>query len=195
MNALLVIAQATPSGNSDAYLIAAIVLGGIALLLLGLELVIPTGGLLGLLCGISAVASIVAMFMWSITAGLLLLMAYAIGAPFLLLFLLKLWASSPLVRRYALNDGPSRDAGVAPVVADSDPDADDDVDLARMRRLHSLAQLVGRRGVAETPLRPVGFIALDGRRIDAVAESGLIEAGTPVRVVAVLDGTLKVRAE
>ncbi|MFO0827016.1 MAG: NfeD family protein [Phycisphaerales bacterium] len=184
------------ASGGDAYLVAAIVLGGIAFLLLGLELLLPTSGMLALLCGASAIASVVAMFMWSTTAGLVLLLSYTIAAPFLLLVLLKLWSKSPIVRRWSLQDADSKEIRDDGVPRDADPDADaSGAELIRFRRLQSLARLVGQRGVTETPLRPAGFITLDGRRVDAVAESGLIEAGTPVRVVAVIDGTLKVRAE
>jgi membrane-bound serine protease (ClpP class) len=45
------------------------------------------------------------------------------------------------------------------------------------------AELVGREGTAATDLRPAGTIVLGDERIDAVAESGFIAAGTAVRVV------------
>lgn len=45
------------------------------------------------------------------------------------------------------------------------------------------AELVGREGTAATDLRPAGTIVLGDERIDAVAESGYIAAGTAVRVV------------
>ena len=47
----------------------------------------------------------------------------------------------------------------------------------------SLSRLVGRQTTAETPLRPSGAISIDGRRIVAQAESGMIGKGEQVRVV------------
>lgn len=47
------------------------------------------------------------------------------------------------------------------------------------------ASLVGREGVAQTVLRPSGMAVIDGRRMDVVAESGMIERGSVVRVVQV----------
>lgn len=47
------------------------------------------------------------------------------------------------------------------------------------------AALLGREGVAITPLRPAGAARVDGRRLDVVTEGGLIEPGTPVKVIAV----------
>jgi membrane-bound serine protease (ClpP class) len=48
--------------------------------------------------------------------------------------------------------------------------------------------LVGREGVAQTLLRPSGMALLDGKRLDVVAESDMIERGSAIKVVAI-DGT------
>jgi membrane-bound serine protease (ClpP class) len=45
--------------------------------------------------------------------------------------------------------------------------------------------LVGRAGVAETPLRPTGKAVVDGRRLDVVSEGDFIERGSAVEVVEV----------
>jgi membrane-bound ClpP family serine protease len=47
------------------------------------------------------------------------------------------------------------------------------------------AELVGKTGVAQTVLRPSGMAMIDGKRLDVVAESGMIVAGSNIRVVAV----------
>ena len=49
---------------------------------------------------------------------------------------------------------------------------------------HTRPELVGRRGVAITDLRPSGVGLFDDERIDIVSESEWIEQGTPVRIVA-----------
>lgn len=192
---------AAASTNNDAYLVAAIVLGIIGLLILAIELFIPSGGLLPILCAVAFISSVVAMFMWSPFAGTLLTAGYLVAAPFALTAFLHFWAKSPLVRRYTLRDGPGTKVIVDPNARDGsqgvDPDDPDAAqaasDHARRGRLRELDQFIGQVGVAETPLRPVGFVRIGERRLDAGAESGLIEPGTPVRVVAVVDGTLKVR--
>ena len=53
--------------------------------------------------------------------------------------------------------------------------------------------LVGRTGVAQTVLRPAGAALIDGKRLDVVAESDMIEGGSPITVVAVQDNRLVVR--
>ena len=50
-----------------------------------------------------------------------------------------------------------------------------------------------RRGVALTPLRPVGVIEIDGVRHDALAETGAIDERSEIEVVEVLDNQIKVR--
>ena len=52
---------------------------------------------------------------------------------------------------------------------------------------------LGRSGLALTPLRPSGMIDVDGRRVEAMAESGLIGVGAVVTVVAVRSGRVVVR--
>jgi membrane-bound serine protease (ClpP class) len=54
-------------------------------------------------------------------------------------------------------------------------------------------QLVGREGVAQTVLRPTGIGQIDGKRLDVVAESAMIERGSPIKVVAVEGSRIVVR--
>lgn len=49
-------------------------------------------------------------------------------------------------------------------------------------------ELVGRDGTAQTVLRPSGMAVIDGKRLDVVAESGMIAAGSAIKVIAV-EGT------
>lgn len=46
-----------------------------------------------------------------------------------------------------------------------------------------LLSLMNRRGISQSKLRPVGICEFDGRRVECVAESGLIDNGKSVRVV------------
>jgi membrane-bound serine protease (ClpP class) len=47
------------------------------------------------------------------------------------------------------------------------------------------SSLLGSTGVALTQLRPSGMASINGQRVDVVAETGLIERGTPIKVVQV----------
>jgi membrane-bound ClpP family serine protease len=55
------------------------------------------------------------------------------------------------------------------------------------------AELVGKQGVAQSLLRPSGVALLDGKRLDVVAESGMIASGSAIRVIAVEDNRIVVR--
>ena len=52
---------------------------------------------------------------------------------------------------------------------------------------------IGREGVAQTPLRPAGAALIDGQRLDVVAESGMIESGSRIKIMAVNENRLVVR--
>jgi membrane-bound ClpP family serine protease len=45
------------------------------------------------------------------------------------------------------------------------------------------ADLVGKRGVAHSELRPAGYALIEGRRIDVVTEGGLVASGETIEVV------------
>jgi len=55
-------------------------------------------------------------------------------------------------------------------------------------------ELLNQTGEALTQLRPSGNANINGQRVDVVAESGLIERGAKVRVVAVEGARIVVRA-
>jgi membrane-bound serine protease (ClpP class) len=53
--------------------------------------------------------------------------------------------------------------------------------------------LIGQAGTAHTLLRPSGTATISGKRLDVVAESGIIERGSPVKVVAIQENKIIVR--
>ncbi len=55
------------------------------------------------------------------------------------------------------------------------------------------AKLIGKRGVAESYLRPAGVADVDGRRVDVVTEGEYVPAGTPVEVLRLEGNHLVVR--
>ena len=198
-SSIVLAAGTTEQTGGDGFLLAALLLLGVGIILLVVEAFVPTGGILGLLTAVAFLASLVAMYLWSPAAGLLMTVVLVLIAPFAGWLLVKLWKKSPIVRAYTLESGTAKIVTADDAPPDGidpfDPDAAQFAsDHARSERIRALAALIGERGVAETPLRPSGFARIDGRRVDATAESGFIEAGTPVRVVSIVDGTLKVRA-
>jgi hypothetical protein len=113
---------------------------------------------------------------------------YIVLGPIVGVFGFKLWINSPLGRRMILG-------GDDPTLGDPDADPTGLAQRARLERLAQLKDLIGARGVSVTPLRPVGTVKIDGQRIDAMAESGVIDTGTPIVVTDVYDNQIKVRAE
>ena len=55
-------------------------------------------------------------------------------------------------------------------------------------------ELLHQTGQAYTQLRPSGTAVISGKRVDVVTEGGLIERGTPVKVVAIEGMRVVVRA-
>lgn len=159
----LLLADAAATDGSG-WIVAGFVLLGAALALGIGELFVPTAGVLAVATGCCAVASIACFFMHGPLWGLASLLAYAAGAPFALVFGFKLWTRTPLARRMVLGGfegGPAPDAS----------------------RVPSDAPAVGSDGVAETALRPVGWVRVGDHRIEAVAELGMVDAGAAVTVI------------
>lgn len=98
----------------------------------------------------------------------------ALGALVLAFYVARNLPKIPLLRRLALPEG------TAPALAST--------------ALEPPSPLVGRRGVAETSLRPSGRALIDGQRMDVVSEGGWAEAGDPVEVVEVRGPVVVVRA-
>lgn len=157
----------------------------LALVLLGVELFLPSGGIIGLVCGASAVGSIVAFFMVSQTMGVAAIGAYLIVGPLLLIGIFKYWFGSPLGKRMILG----RDL----TLPEDSEGALRASEHARQERLQELKKLIGAEGLTDSPLRPVGFVKINGMRVDAISESGVIESDTPVIVTDAYDNQIKVR--
>ncbi len=55
--------------------------------------------------------------------------------------------------------------------------------------------LLGHQGIAHTVLRPSGTAIIEGNRLDVVAESGMIEKGSAITVVAIEGTRIIVRSD
>lgn len=172
-------------GGTDTYLVLGLVFTGVALFLFLLELIVPSGGLLGLLCALAGIASIGSMFVFDPVWGVATLAAYAVLAPLAIVFGIKLWTTSPLAKRMILRSTES--------IEDPDAEAAETAQGVGAAASDPRSRLVGETGVTVTPLRPVGFVRVAGRRIDAVADFGVIDADRPVVVVEVRDNEVRVR--
>ena len=149
-----------------------------------MEIFLPSGGLLALLCATCIVASIVIMFMYSAMLGVVMLIGYILVIPVVLYWAVRIWERSPLGRKLILG---AEEEWTTPDESLARSEA------ARQDRVTSIKDLIGQEGVADSSLRPVGFVRIAGQRLDAIAEGDMIETGQAVKVVAAYDNQLKVR--
>ena len=182
----LLISQAAVATSSN-MLLWAFVLLGVAIFLLFLELFLPSGGMLAIVGAAAVVGSLVCFFLHSTTAGLVALGFGVVFGPALVWVVFRWWMDSPLGRRMILG-------GDQLHLDQSQEEAHAASAHAMKERANYHNDLVGCTGIAETPLRPVGIIRLDGQRLEALSEHGIIESGTKVTVTEARDNQLKVRS-
>jgi membrane-bound serine protease (ClpP class) len=139
----------------------------LGLVLIILEVFLPTGGILGMLAAIALMAALALSFFASPLVGLTALLATVIAVPLCIALALRLWPSTPMGRRMLLG---------VPSAEDVLPDHE---------QLRELKQLVGAVGVAKSPMLPSGTISIGGRTIDAIAQGIAIDPGQRVQVVEV----------
>ena len=167
----------------------AIFVFAVGVLLVILEVFIPSFGLLTL-----CAAGCFAVSVWQAYRASGSAAAWAIGAvaPVLtvviLYFGLKYIPRTSWGRGLVLRDPADGGARVPPTSSETaylSPEGGTDEDRLR--------PLIGKEGVAQSDLRPVGVIAVDGRRVDVVTEGAMIDAGSRVKIVAVEGNRVVVR--
>ena len=168
------------------YLLWGFILLAAAMALLVMELFVPSGGLIGALAGVAGIGSIAAFFKYDTLWGTVATGAYVVLTPITLVFIFKVWMHSPIGRSMILG-------GSDPGAIDLSEENASASEYARVERFARLRELIGAEGVTATALRPVGTVVIQDERIDALAESGIIESGIPVVVTDVYDNQIKVR--
>ena len=164
------------AGGDQTWLVWGIVLLAIAAALFFVEVLLPTGGLLGFLSAAALVGGIFMLFRVNTTLGLVSSIVTLVAIPFLLLYALKLWPDTPFGRWVTLEepdaaerDGPHAErSGRGGGVHEGDKAA---------------AVAVGMRGRTLTDLRPVGTCLLNDRREECFAARGSMPRDTAVQVV------------
>lgn len=186
---LHILAQTTPAAatGDGSYLAWALALLTIAVALFFVEVFVPSGGLLAIASTVALISGITLMFWEDTTFGTVTLLVVLLALPFALAMMIRIMPSTPFFRMLTLGDPRGDDA--------QDPDDEDAADADRgTPQPGPLGHpLVGKTGKAMTDLRPVGTVLLDGQREECLAQGGMIEAGTTVRVVAVDGLQIKVR--
>ena len=143
------------------------------------EIIVPSGGLLGLFAIAAAITAILIAFTVSLNFGLAILLCLLVLTPILLSIVLRFWPQTAIGKEI-LNRRSSETEGSTPVA--TTPDGTPLIDL------------VGRYGVAASNLLPAGRIIVDGHKVDAVSTGMPIDAGQTIKVVRVQASKLQVRS-
>jgi membrane-bound serine protease (ClpP class) len=152
-----------------------LILAAFGILMIAMEVVLP-GGVLGVA---GAIAIIISLVLTGSSPGLdsigssgrFALAGGIIVTTVILLFLwLKFFTRASFVKNHLLED-----------------------EVGGTSTYDQYEALLDLSGTAETDLRPAGKAQLEGRRWDVLAESGLIEKGTQIKVVLIEGSRVVVR--
>jgi membrane-bound ClpP family serine protease len=148
-----------------------IILQLVGILVIIAEIIIPSGGILGILAaGLFGYSLYIVFSQVSATAGMLFVMADLVTIPILVYGGIKFLARSPVTLRARL----SKDDGV------TSQDAAQNV-------------LLGMEGRSVTDLRPSGVAIIDRQRIDVVTRGEYLEKETEIVVTAVRGNQIVVK--
>jgi membrane-bound ClpP family serine protease len=157
-------------------IVAAVFLLLVAILLVVIDVFIPTGGALLIAAGGFSIASMGFGFRHSAATGLcfvgLILACFPIG----LFLFIKVWPNTSIGRK---------------IIA-SQPERVESWSWISTPPGRSLNDMVGETGVVVSDLMPMGLIEIDGTRMEASCDGTLIESGTQVRIVRCNMGVLVV---
>lgn len=151
-----------------------VVLYSVGIVILVLEIFIPSHGVLSIAGLGFLIAGIWTAFKISSGVGYVSMILALILVPTGVYFAIKYWYQLPVGRR----------------MAPPNPKADE---ASYGFHTDELMALVGERGRAVTPLRPVGDCDFEGRRVQCIAEMGSIERGAKVEGIQVRGRDLVVR--
>lgn len=156
------------------YLTFALLMIAVGVILLLAEILLPTGGILvvaALLFFAVGVGTIV--YRGTSLEAAVALGGLALGLPAAGFVAVSAW------RRLSI--GRELESGIA------------DASVARVPQIAELDALRGRVGRTASPMRPSGTVEFDGRRVDAMTEGVMLDAGVWVRCVDVKVGKVVVR--
>ena len=153
-------------------LIWALLILVLALVLLVLEMFVPSGGLLSVLSAVGFVTSLILAFRDNSMLGFVFLVGIAVGLPLVLMAMVKYWPHTS-IGRMMLN--------MPPPGSEEEP------------TYNPLDDLIGRVGVAKSKMLPSGAVVIDGRTYDAVSTGTAIEPGDEIEVYRVEGNRVTVR--
>ncbi len=138
------------------------------------EIFLPSHGVLSV-AGLGFLgAAIYLTFRQSSSAGYVAIIAVVALLPTMAILAVKYWHRTPVGKRIAPPN---------PTLTEDDTSV----------RLEQLRPFVGQIGRSLTPLRPVGTCEFNGRRVECVAEMGMVDRDVTVKCVGIQGRALAVR--
>ena len=155
------------------FLIVVLILA--AMVLAMLEILTPSFGLIGALAAACVAGAIYTAWTLSSVFGIVLLIGVIVATPLYLVFLVRWVPRTRFGQKLFLKR-------IVVDLGEGTPEAD------------MLEHMIGKTGTAETMLRPSGAVRIDGKRVVAVTESGIINKGQTVTVIKAAGVNVIVRA-
>jgi membrane-bound serine protease (ClpP class) len=143
-----------------------------------LEVLIPSGGILGLLATAALVGALVLSFMEGMASGFAVLTAMGILLPVVVVLGFKWLPKSPFGKRLILQTRKEtpEEFGVAGVCEED------------------FSSLVGKTGQTDSILRPSGFAMIDNERYTVVSDGEMVDEGVEIQVICVEGNGIVVEA-
>ena len=146
------------------------------LVVIFLELFIPSAGFLGIVAGSCLLSGIILGFFDSVQTGLIELFAVLLILPILFATMIKVWPHTPLGKRILI--GPMTEQDVVP----------------QGEYYDEIRSLVDQLGVVRTPMLPSGIVMINGKKYDAVSEGMPLDPGETIKVINVKGNRIVVAA-
>lgn len=145
----------------------AILLFVVGAVILFAELLLPTGGVLGILGALCLLAGVIACFVANRWLGLGTFIGLLVLSPLVGAWFVRMYPKTAVGRHMILQN---------------------ETTIIRPTPVH-----IGQVGTTVSRLRPSGEVEFDSLRVEVIGETGMIEPGTQVKVVAIDHGRPVVR--
>lgn len=157
------------------YLILSILGVLLAILLLTVEVFLPTAGTVGVAAFLVATAAVVAAFLHSVVYGSIFLLSIVVAIPFLFAAAVRIWPYTPMGRMILIGDITKENV------------------MPKDSHYVRVADQIGKIGVAQTKMYPSGIVVIGDQKFDAISKGFPIDAGETVKVVSVAGNRLHVQ--
>ena len=157
------------------YLLLSIIGILVAIVLLTVEVFLPTAGTVGIVALLVAIGAVAAAFLHSVMYGSIFLLLIVVAIPFLFAAAVKIWPHTPIGRMILIGDIKKENV------------------MPKDSHYIRVADQIGKIGVAHTKMYPSGIVIIDDEKFDALTKGFPIEAGESVKVVSVEANRLQVQ--